>query len=128
MIANRTRTFPYSWTEEICSLAHCNNSSDKCEFDGQTFRGMKFARLSGEFSLDTTVYPSVMAAKQQVSRPAGNWRVEESIGPKRKNVSIVVDLKPRQISTIALYGRAYSRDSLYEPKKFLEFLFSFLKN
>lgn len=75
-----------------------------------------FAKLSGEFSSTTTVYPSAIGANYEIIRPTGNWTVKEAkqtTTSKKVTIWFESSRKAHLLSTLSLYGRAYARDPPY---------------
>lgn len=124
MITNRTRPGPYPWTEEYCAFIKCPNGIDgKCslfDYEDQLHDGFSFIKLSGEFSPETTVYPSAIGVNHEVIHPKNNWIVEETTGASGKTQTHTITFgsqsadQSQVISTLSLYGRVYSRDPTYE--------------
>lgn len=122
---NRTRPGAYPWTEEFCALVHCPQLSDlsKCTLirsNSALQTRFTFAQMSGEFSEDTAVYPSVIGSEDEVLKKSnGMWSTEDvkATGKsKQKYVLTFGDKTARNsyaVSTLGLYGRVYSRDPPY---------------
>lgn len=129
IVTNRTRPGAYPWTEEYCGLVLCPHMTklDTCkQISSNNPLQTKFlyAKLSGEFSSETHVYPSVIGSEHKVlPKDGGLWTYEDEktdVGAKKQKFFITFGNKEERksytISTIGLYGRVYARDPPYEQK------------
>lgn len=126
IVSNRTRPGVYPWTEEFCGLVHCPQLTnlDACALitsNTPLKTKFSFVQLSGKFSTDALVYPSVIGSEHKVlPKSDGLWSYEDSkssnLKAKQKCVLTFGDKeanKAHSVSTIGLYGRVYSRDPPY---------------
>ena len=124
-MSNRTRPGAYPWTEEFCGLVHwpqlanldaCSLTQSNSPLDTK----FNYVELSGEFSADTYVYPSVIGSEHKVlPQDDGLWSYKEAASSNKSKQKFVltfgdkVNKKSYSVSTIGLYGRMYERDPPY---------------
>src|SRR5699024_55354 len=115
----------YPWTEEYCGLVHCPKLAklSQCALirsNSPLQTKFIFAELSGEFSGDTYVYPSVIGSEHVVlPKSDGLWSYRQSKAPTKSKQKFELifgsqnSAKSYAVSTVALYGRVYTRDPPY---------------
>ena len=82
-----------------------------------------YAELSGEFSEDAYIYPSVIGSEHKVLHKAdGPWSYNERMSQAKAKKKFALSFGGKSakqsyaISTIGLYGRVYSRDPPYQQR------------
>lgn len=127
LASNRTKPFAIPFAEEFCAMIHCPRRSgvDTCgliQSPDPLKSKFHFVELYGHFSVNTTVFPSVIGSQHEVMKRDNNlWSYQQVKSDTPKLIVTVGErngTKSYPIGTVALYGRSFDRDPPFVPISF----------